>query len=131
MCLMKRSPLKKKSKQKISVLKRKLWTLFSKYIRERDNYTCITCGQKNTGSGMHAGHYIPKSVGGNALYFNEQNVNAQCFRCNIHLGGFGSMYHQKMVEKYGQEAVDELWKLKQQIVKHDVEWYEEKIEEYT
>ena len=62
----------------VGKLKKKLWKLFSKYIRQRDNYTCVTCGQKGEGSGIHAGHYITKAVGGIGLYFHEQNVHAQC-----------------------------------------------------
>lgn len=65
-------------KEKTSKLKKSLWQIFSRYIRHRDNWTCITCGKYATGAGMHAGHYIPKSVGGIELYFDEENVHAQC-----------------------------------------------------
>lgn len=76
---MKKTPLiRQKSKTSISTLKRKLWKVFSLFIRQRDNYRCFTCGRHATGSGMHAGHYIPKSAGGIILYFNEKNVHAQC-----------------------------------------------------
>ena len=107
---MKRTPLKKKSKVKISVLKRKLWKEFSKYIRERDKGICFTCGRKCEGSGYHAGHFIPKSVGGIALYFNEDNVHGQCYNCNINLGGNQYEYGQRL----GKEMVDKLYKIKQQ-----------------
>jgi len=65
--------MKKKS---ISSLKKKLWKVFADYIKKRDKYTCFTCGRKGEGSGMHAGHFIPKASGGLALYFNEDNVLA-------------------------------------------------------
>jgi len=104
-----------KKKVSISSLKKKLWKVFSLYIRQRDNFTCFTCGRKGEGSGIHAGHYIPKSVGGIALYFHEMNVHAQCYHDNINLGGYGSMYHMKMVEKYGQKNVDELWIIKNRV----------------
>lgn len=124
--------MRKKSKQSISSLKKKLWKVFSLFIRQRDNYTCFTCGRKGTGSGMHAGHYIPKGIGGITLYFNEQNVNAQCYHCNINLGGYGAMYHQKMLYKYGKDIVDELWRIKNQTTaKWEIEDYTEKIKTYT
>ena len=128
---MKRTPLRKKGKSKVSTLKRKLWSIFSKYIRERDKYTCFTCGKKATGSGMHAGHYIPKSVGGIALYFNEKNVHAQCYHCNINLSGNSDIYMQRLVAKYGEEVIEEIRELRQQINKWSIEDYEIKIQHYT
>lgn len=128
---MKRSKLRKQSKTKVSTLKRKLWKVFSEYIRLRDNYTCFTCGRKGEGSGIHAGHYIPKSIGGIALYFHEKNVHAQCFYDNINLGGYGSMYHMKMIERYGVEEVNEIWKIKNQINRWSEQDYLQRIEHYT
>ncbi len=122
---LKRSPLKKKSSNTVSVLKRKLWEVFSKYIRERDNYTCFTCGRKGEGSGMHAGHFIAKSAGGLLLYFHEKNVNAQCYQCNINLGGNQYIYGKKL----GKTA-EELYKLKGKVVKWSTLDYEEKIALY-
>ena len=75
---MKRGKLRKQSKTKVSTLKRKLWKVFADYIKLRDKYTCFTCGRKGEGSGIHAGHFINKSIGGISLYFHEENVRAQC-----------------------------------------------------
>lgn len=88
---------------------------------------CFTCGRKATGSGMHAGHFIPKSVGGISLYFHEDNVHAQCFNCNINLSGNQYEYSLKL----GPEKVAELYKLKQVSTKWgDIE-YEKLINHYT
>lgn len=92
-----------KKKTKISTLKKKLWKEFATYIKIRDNYTCITCGKENTGCGMHAGHFIPKRLCKEELYFNENNVHAQCFHCNINCGGFGAMYFRVLQKKYDEE----------------------------
>jgi len=113
------------SKTPISKLKKKLWKVFSKYIRERDNYTCFTCGKQNYGKGMHAGHFIPKSVGGMTLYFHEENVRAQCYHCNINLGGNQYIYGKKLGKK-----AEELYKLKNNILKVDEQWYLDKIKYY-
>jgi len=126
--LRKVSPNKVKVKKpRIGLLKKKLWKVFSKYIRERDKYTCFTCGRKATGSAMHAGHFISKSVGGITLYFNEKNVNAQCYNCNINLSGNQWEYGQRL----GEETVAELMELKKQTAKWSVGDYEVLIEKYT
>lgn len=124
---MKRSCLKKKSKQKVSVLKRKLWEQFAKWIKNRDQNICFTCGKKGEGSGIHCGHFIPKSVGGIALYFHEDNCHAQCYNCNINLGGNQYLYGEKL----GKEKVSELYLIKQQTNKWSLEDYRLKIEFYT
>lgn len=123
---MRRTALKKKSPRKISVLKRKLWEVFSKFIRQRDGYICFTCGRKGEGSGMHAGHFISKAVGGIALYFHEENVHCQCYHCNINLGGNAYIYGQKLGTK-----AEELYKIKDQVIeKWTEDMYLEKIKYY-
>lgn len=118
--------MRKQSKQKISVLKRKLWKEFSLFIRTRDKFTCFTCGRLGSGGGMHAGHFIPKSVGGIALYFHEENVHAQCYHCNINLGGNQYIYGQKLGKK-----ADELYEIKNKVIeKWTVDDYLEKIKYY-
>lgn len=124
---MKRGKLQKQSKTKVSTLKRKLWKVFADYIKLRDKYTCFTCGRKGEGSGMHAGHFINKSIGGIALYFHEENVHAQCYNCNINLGGNQYAYGIKL----GQEKVDELYTIKNQINKWSEQDYLQRIEHYT
>lgn len=122
-----KSASKKKKPVSISSLKKKLWIVFSKYVRERDKYTCFTCGRKGEGSGIHAGHFVPKSVGGLALYFHEENVHAQCYNCNINLGGNQWEYGQRL----GPETVSRLYKLKQETQKWSVADYQEKITHYS
>lgn len=112
--------------QSISLLKKKLWKEFSVFIRNRDDYTCFTCGRKGEGGGMHAGHFIPKSVGGITLYFHEDNVSAQCYHCNINLGGNQWEYGQRL----GKKKVAELMKLKQVTAKWTVQDYLSKIDYY-
>jgi len=82
--------------------------VFSKYVRERDNYTCITCGKVARGSGMHAGHFIPSSICGLGLRYDEDNVYAQCFSCNLHKSGNYVTFREKLVERNGKELVLEL-----------------------
>jgi len=119
-------PQPKKKKVSISKLKKKLWTVFSLYIRQRDNYICFTCGRKGEGSGMHAGHFIPKSVGGIGLYFHEENVHAQCYNCNINLGGNQWEYGQRL----GVETVNKLMKIKGEYHKWTENDYNVRLKSY-
>lgn len=110
---------------KISTVKRRLWTLVSRYIRQKyaDPHTgmcsCVTCGVTKHWKEMQAGHFIPKKKG-NSIYFVEENIHPQCYQCNINLGGYGAMYNKFMLETYGQEKIDELLELAQTTVKFSV-----------
>lgn len=122
--------LKKAKKKSNAKLKKELWKVFSTYIRTRDKFSCFTCGRKGEGSGIHAGHFISKSVGGIALYFHEENVHAQCYNCNINLGGNQYIYGTKL----GEKKVKELYQIKNQITKdypfeEKIEYYKQKIKE--
>lgn len=110
----------------IGQLKKDLWKVFSLYIRNRDKNTCFTCGRHCEGSGYHAGHFIPKSVGGLALYFDEENVNGQCYNCNINLGGNQYEYGQRL----GKKKVEKLMKKKLLSEKWSTDDFKEKIRYY-
>jgi hypothetical protein len=121
-----KSGSKKKKQPSISTLKKKLWAVFSLYIRQRDKGICFTCGRHAEGSGYHAGHFVPKSVGGLALYFHEDNVRGQCYNCNINLGGCQYEYGKRL----GIELSEDLYSLKGKTTKWTVQDYLDKIEHY-
>lgn len=129
---MKRTPLRKTAKtHTLGWWKKKFWTTFSLYIRTRDKFRCFTCDKKGDGKGLHAGHMIPRASGGLSLYFHEKNVHAQCYHCNINLGGNGAVYASRFIKKYGQEAFDEIMRLKNQgYRKISILEYQNLIEEY-
>lgn len=80
---------------------------------------------------MHAGHYIPSAVGGLKLRYNEQNVHAQCYHCNINLSGNWPSYRDFILRKYGEEVDTELQKMKCETSEPwAIEDYEIKAEEY-
>lgn len=81
------------------------WKYFSTFIKERDNWTCFTCGAQIRGKDMHCGHFI-QAFGNAATFFDERNNHAQCRHCNITLGGNKKVYRQKMIEKYGSDIED-------------------------
>lgn len=130
----KKTPKKGKIKpiKTISKLRKELWKLFSLYIRTRDNFTCVTCGKKGEGGGIHAGHFITGATCGAELYFDEKNVHAQCYHCNINLSGNWVKYEEFMNEHYLGNVVHDLKRRRTLEMGRKVtsEWYEEKIKEY-
>lgn len=103
---MKEEPKKKKRPLNISSLKKKVWIVFSRYIRERDNWTCFTCGKMERGSQMHAGHFISRSHA--STLFHEMNVHAQCASCNMFRNGQPHLYAEKLIRIHGEEKFMEL-----------------------
>lgn len=95
-------------------LKKDLWEIFSQYIRLRDKGRCFTCGKKRDWKQMHAGHYIPRSICGEVLYFDERNVNCQCSGCNTFRHGNLVYYALQLREKYGEGILEDLQRIKKE-----------------
>lgn len=107
---------KKTKKKSISKLKKEVWTVFSKWIRTRDKYICFTCGTRypeEQGWKMHAGHFITRMH--NATLYDERNVHAQCYACNIIKRGNVGIYASRLMTKYGDGIINELVKKSQEI----------------
>ena len=125
--------MKKKKVKPISIskLKKKAWVIFSKWIRNRDDYTCFTCGKhdENRGAFMHAGHFISRHY--NATFFDLMNVNAQCYFCNIRKKGNAGEYAYSLIQKYGQGAFEELIKRGRTIKQWKVSELEEIMTKYS
>lgn len=102
---------KTKSKYRsVATLKKTLWREFSIYIRRRESDSegftrCFTCYTRHHWKDLDAGHYIPKSVGGANLYFNEKNVHPQCTACNRFRHGNLHQYALRLQEKYGSSIL--------------------------
>lgn len=85
---------------------------FNKFIRLRDHdQPCISCGKPPGGNGFHegrdAGHY--RSVGSAAhLRFHEDNVHAQCVKCNQYGAGKAVDYRIGLLRRVGLERVEAL-----------------------
>jgi hypothetical protein len=94
------------------------WAEFSRFIRLRDalittghmmEAECITCGRRYPIEGrgsIQAGHFLPGRH--DAVLFDEQGVNAQCYRCNVTRSGMWPTYYEKMVSMYGPGILDEM-----------------------
>ena len=110
--LNKKDILKRRAK-----LKKQAWNYMSKYVRQRDNGTCISCGKKDHWKKMDAGHYVPKSAG-LAAYFEIKNVHCQCTYCNRFMHGNLSRYAVALTRMYGPKIIEELEKCRTTITKY-------------
>lgn len=97
------------SNMTITRLKTRAWIEFSTYIRNRDNWTCITCGKHQLGQQMHAGHFVSRRH--SSTLFNEKNVHAQCASCNMYRNGEPHIYATIIIERYGIDIFNDLVKL--------------------
>ena len=107
--------------------KSKCWLAFAEWVKLRDCPNgignCISCNKvlryPNSDGSAHAGHFYPRSVVYNNLYFHEMNVHTQCHFCNTHLEGNTLEYRKGMIRRYGEEVLEELdiLKSKQMAVK--------------
>lgn len=115
---MKRCRLKKKSKQPISRLQRKIWELCKQIIRKRYGNTCYTCRQNGLiGSNWHTGHMWAKASLGAYLKYDLRVLRPQCYNCNINQGGRGADFYKRMLEDIGKMAMEKLEKDRQITVK--------------
>ena len=90
---------------------KKLWKVFSLFIRMRDadengNCKCITCGFTAHFKRFDAGHGIPRQH--KATKFDERNVNSQCKRCNGFEGGKREVYKEEVNRRYGEGTWEKL-----------------------
>lgn len=124
---------KKKKLKSVASLKKKLDTVFSRYIRLRDANdmgfcTCISCGKVDEWKSMHCGHFLSRRY--NAIRFDERNAHAQCPACNLFLSGNAAEYLVALEKRYGREVVDELMQMKYQSKRFTRPELEEMIQFY-
>lgn len=128
--------IKKPKKTPIKTLKNKLWELCKqiirlKYINPNGTWYCYTCGKLiDEPAKAQTGHFLASSVCGAYLRYDLRNLRIQDYYCNINLGGNGATFYKNLVEREGQEYVDQIFKDKQKTIKADEWWYEGKIKEY-
>ena len=119
---------KQKKKPSVAKLKKKLDAVFSKFIRKRDGTKCFTCGARKPIDQLQAGHFVSRSH--NILRYDEQNVHAQCIKCNMFLAGNMVNYAIKMQELYGDDILKKLRKKSLEIKQFTVKELEDLIDKY-
>lgn len=101
---MKKSPLKKHSRNPLSIKRKKVWKLMSEYVRRSENGVCFTCGIKKDWREMDAGHFIHKDC----LDYDFVNIHCQCSRCNRFMHGNLGEYAIRLINKYGKKRIEKL-----------------------
>lgn len=106
---MRRTRLRKKSKQSISLIQRKIWQHCKRIIRKRYGNVCYTCNRSDlTGSNWHTGHVLAKASLGAYLKYDLRVLRPQCYNCNINWGGMGAIFIETMRKVEGNEYVDKI-----------------------
>jgi hypothetical protein len=81
--------------------------VFQKWVRQRDQgLPCISCNNVNPVQ-WHAGHYFQAELY-SGMIFNEDNVHAQCSRCNDLYSGNLIEYRIGLINRYGEQFVIDL-----------------------
>jgi len=99
---------------------------FSLYIRLRDSIdevaTCCTCGAKHHYKEMDAGHFISRNH--QATRYDEQNVHAQCRKCNRFESGHQFKHGQFIDNKYGVGTAEKIEQKSRMMCKRSAYDYE-------
>lgn len=111
-------------------LKKRLDTVFSKYIRQKyandGVVNCVTCGNFEPWKDTDAGHFVSRQY--LATRYDERNVFPQCRSCNRFHEGRKDDYSLFLIQEFGVEIIKELTDKKWETTYNFP--YEEKIEEY-
>lgn len=115
-----RKKVKSRAKDKkptLAQLKKRLWGLFSQYIRLKDTNrkgigSCCTCGKvipwSDPKGSSQACHCFPQKAFPHLVY-EEINVALGCSYCNGPKLGHQYNFYLYIVKKYGKSAWDELY----------------------
>ncbi len=127
---MKRSPLRRKSRSELALIKDKLWELCKALTRKIHGYNCYTCGAYVMYP--HTGHFITDSTCSTELSYSLDNLRPQCYVCNIHKSGNWLAFERNLIRDKGEEWVVALKKRNIQTtgLKYDILWYTAKVDEY-
>lgn len=129
------------TKNPVKKAKAKAWRAFSKYVRLRDCMLscgtteygkCCTCGKVFAFDRLQAGHFIPGR--NNSILFDPRCVHAQCVGCNMYGNGQQPAYYAFMLDRYGRQTIDELFRqanLSMKLTAQDYEEYARKFQNWA
>jgi hypothetical protein len=85
-------------------------SLFSLYIRTRDNWTCQRCGKKQPlkSRGYHCAHI--EGRGKESVRWDEENAVGLCKGCHQYIDSSHFRKEQFYISKFGKEKYNELRK---------------------
>jgi hypothetical protein len=118
----------KKERQKLTHLLVNVRNVFHEYIRLRDiGKNCICCGVPYN-SNFHASHFYKSELYSN-LRYDEFNVFGGCQKCNLLLDGNESGFRSGLIQRYGQEFVNEIDNKAKSYKRNDFHWDRETLED--
>jgi hypothetical protein len=130
----KRKPKKRRKKSKLTLAKDRLWELTRQIVFLTYGRDCYTCPQINLiGINCQGGHVPwPSALLSPECRFMIKFVRAQCFNCNMNLGGMGAKALARMTSEIGQEAIDKMWQLSESGKgrPYKLQWYLDKEAAY-
>lgn len=125
-------------KKGISYWDKKAWKEFSIFIRTRDclkttgtktHGKCFTCDIVLPFKKLQAGHYIPRQM--KNVRYDERNVNAQCYACNMMYSGLIAEYGERLDSKVKEDLIQKQREYRAgNAVKLDSDYYEELYDKY-
>ena len=117
-----------KDSKRISYLLTNVKNIVHKYIRLRDKgKTCISCGV-NWREDFQAGHFY-KSELYSSLRFDEDNIHAQCPKCNMYDEGNLNKYDLRLPKRIGEAKYNKLKERAADDKKIAFKWDREELEE--
>lgn len=97
----------KKERKSLSYYLTNTKNIVHQYVKMRDKgLPCISCTAPWSND-FQAGHF-KKAELFSSLRFNENNINGQCVKCNIHLEGNPQQYELGLIKRKGRLVVEQL-----------------------
>ena len=133
----KKKPTKRVKKPSLSKLTKELDRIFSIYIRkkyaDKDGIaSCYTCGVRKPWKELQCGHFVSRAH--RSVRWDERNVRVQDYSCNVLKSGNLAEFTVRLQRECGVEFVDQLLKMKYQLVKFStvdlqnmIDYYKERI----
>lgn len=123
-----------KKPKTVSVLKKQLDAIFSKYLRtyyadDTGMVECYTCKSMHRIESMHAGHFCSRRW--LSVRWDFLNVMPQCVKCNIFDSGQQWLFAERLNTDFGRGTAEAIMEKSKQTVKMSRSDYEELIEDYT
>lgn len=96
---------------------RKADTVFSRWIKKRDNYTCQRCGKEYGGypaRGLDCSHYISRR--NEATRFDPDNCASICMGCHMFFHQNPDTHKLFMIDRLGPELFLELTTIRKRTI---------------
>lgn len=116
----------------LSTMIHKADAVFSRFIRtkySRDGRAdCFTCGRNFPIPELDCGHFVGRNA--KSTRYSELNCHPQCRYCNRYQEGMKDAYAAKLQEKYGDDIIKKLARMKNEMKQYTVSELQELIQHW-